>query len=87
MHYAGILVVAHRGQLEPATARLGALPGVEVYSSDPATGRLIVVQETDTAKAQEEGLRRIQALPGVATAALVEHRIDDGQAVPAPGDR
>jgi len=76
-HYSGLLVTARTGELERCRAELDALPGVEVHFVYPDSGRLIAVQEGETAKAQEEGLRRIQALPSVRVAALVEHRIDD----------
>ncbi len=76
MHYSGILVVTAPFEIHATASRLEALPGVEVHFSYPEHGRLVVVQETASARAQEEGLRRIQALPGVRLAALVEHRID-----------
>jgi nitrate reductase NapAB chaperone NapD len=57
-------------------ADLESLPGVEVHFSYPESGRIILVQETETIEAQGEGFRRIQALPRVRMAALVEHRVD-----------
>jgi nitrate reductase NapAB chaperone NapD len=83
VHYSGILVVTRPGVLDQCVETLEGLPGVEVHFSYPDSGRIIAVQETGTVREQEEGLRRIQALPGVATAALVEHRIEDD----APSDR
>ena len=77
-HYSGLLVTARSSSPERCRADLEGLPGVEVHFVYPDSGRLIAVQEGATAKAQEEGLRRIQALPSVRVAALVEHRIDDG---------
>ena len=53
------------------------MEGVEVYFAYPDSDRLVAVQESDTAQTQEEGLRRIQSLPSVRMAALVEHRIED----------
>lgn len=76
MHYAGILVISRPGSLERCLHELRALPGVEVHFSYPESHRVIAVQETGTVRDQEEGLRRIQALDSVETAALVEHRID-----------
>lgn len=55
---------------------LETLPGVSVHYCYPETGRLIAVQETDSAREQQTGLRRIQELPGVLLAAVVEHRIE-----------
>jgi len=76
MHYSGILVVVEPSRMSDAAAALESLPGVEVHYRDRERGRLIVVQETTTAEEQQEGLRRIQALPPVWMAALVEHRIE-----------
>jgi nitrate reductase NapAB chaperone NapD len=76
MHYSGILVITEANETAGCAADLGALPGVEVHFCYPESGRIILVQETDTVEAQEEGFRRIQALPRVRMAALVEHRVD-----------
>ena len=37
----------------------------------------MITQETASTAQQEEGLRRIQALPGVASAALVYHWFEE----------
>lgn len=76
MHYSGILVLIDPLDLQSSMTELAELPGVEVHYCQPERGRIIVVQETETVSAQEEGLRRIQALPLVKAAALVEHRVD-----------
>ncbi len=76
MHYSGILVVAKPLRVGDCRRQLENLPGVEVHYCVPETGRLVVVQETADVEGQEKGLRRIQALPMVKLAALVEHRID-----------
>ena len=78
MHYSGILVVTQPNEIAGCAADLEALPGVEVHFCYPESGRIILVQETETVEAQEEGFRRIQALPRVRMAALVEHRIEPG---------
>ncbi|MFQ5527532.1 MAG: chaperone NapD [Thermoanaerobaculia bacterium] len=76
MHYSGIVVVAKRFRVGDCQRELESLPGVEVHYCEPETGRLVVVQETASAKEQERGFERIQQLPEVEAAALVEHRID-----------
>lgn len=76
MHYSGLLILTRTGALDGCVEALGALPGVEVHFVYPDSGRIIAVQETETARGQQEGLRRIERLPSVATAALVEHRIE-----------
>ncbi len=76
MHYSGIVVVAKRLRVGDCQRELEALPGVEVHYCQPETGRLVVVQETESAEEQKRGFERIQALPAVEAAALVEYRID-----------
>lgn len=76
MHYSGILVMVDPSGIDQVAQTLETLSGVEVHYLYPDSGRIIAVQETDTAAEQQDGLRRIQALDGVHMAALVEHRID-----------
>ena len=76
LHYSGILVVTGPNEIDDCIADLESLPGVEVHFCDPERRRIILVQETETIEAQEEGFRRIEALPRVRMAALVEHRVD-----------
>ena len=82
MHYSGILVTTQPSRFQHTLRGLEQLPGIEVHFCYPESGRLIAVQETESAEEQELGLRRIQALPGVLMAALVEHRIDDLEGEP-----
>lgn len=81
MHYSGIVVKTDPLSVDDCRRALERLPGVEVHYCEPASGRLVVVQETANAEEQEFGLRRIQGLPLVRVAALVEHRIDLGDPV------
>jgi len=76
-HYSGILVLALDADLDRCRQELESLEGIEVHFLYPDSGRIIAVQETATADQQQEGLRRVQALPSVRVAALIEHRIDD----------
>ncbi len=76
--------------MEACRRRLESLPGVEVHHTDRPTGRMIAVLESPDLAGQEEALRRIQEVPGVRLAALVEHRIDpedaaDSAPTPAEG--
>jgi nitrate reductase NapAB chaperone NapD len=86
MHYSGILVIVNPGDVLRVIPELDALAGTEVHHHHVESGRIVVVQETETVSEQQEGLRRIQALPSVQMAALVEHRIDSEPAdQPATG--
>lgn len=85
MHVSGILVLTRSHDVDDCVQGLRALPGVEVRYAQPGTGRIVVVQESATLEQQEDGLRRIQALPRVVSAFLVQHVIDPDplDAVPA----
>lgn len=77
MHYAGLLVLTRPDTLADCVRELATLPGMDVYASDPTTGRIVVVLETQTVADQEAGLRRAQALPFVLSAELVVHHFGD----------
>lgn len=87
MNLSGILVVARPERLSAVIPALNALPGVEVHQVDEATGRIVVVQEAEGVDAEVEGLKRIQATPGVALATLVYHYFgDEAETAPVPAD-
>jgi nitrate reductase NapD len=73
LNLSGILVVVPPERLPECAADLETLPGVEVHHADPATGRLIVVQEADDVAAEMAGLTRIKARPHVHLAEMVYH--------------
>jgi nitrate reductase NapD len=77
VNVSSILIQADAPRMNEAVARLSSLPGIEVQLTDPASGKIVVTQETETTEEQEAGLRSIQALPGLLSAALVCHYIDD----------
>jgi nitrate reductase NapAB chaperone NapD len=74
----GLCITARPEELATVRAVLNDRPGVEVQASDPARGRLVVTQECATLEDHRDGLREIQALPGVLTADLVVHYRDPG---------
>lgn len=73
MNLSGILVVVSPERFDDCIADLGTLPGVEVHNTDPATGRLIVVQEAADVDAEIAGLLAIKARPHVRAADMVYH--------------
>jgi nitrate reductase NapD len=76
MNLSGILVMTRPENLPGVAAELNALPGVEVHQQDPV-GRLVVVLEADKVRAEADGLRQIQAVPGVLMAEMVFHYFED----------
>lgn len=76
----GIVVTTTAERLPEVAGALAGLPGVDVRQTDPATGRVIVVQEAASVDGEIEGMRRIQSLPGVVDASLVMHWFEDAAA-------
>lgn len=87
MNVSGIIVGCEPARLDICAAMLSAVPGIEVHASDRRRGRLVITQETLSTAEQEDGLRRIQVLPGVRHAELVYHYFDHGDADLAPAAR
>jgi nitrate reductase NapAB chaperone NapD len=77
VHLSGILVLADTDRLDACRRDLESLPGVEVHLVHRPSGRMIAVLESATLAGQTQRLRRIQELPAVRLAALVEHRIEE----------
>ncbi len=78
MNLSGILVMARPENLPAVAAGLATLPGVEVHQQDPQ-GRLVVVLEADSVRAEADGLRRIKTVPGVMMAEMVFHYFEDDE--------
>ena len=77
MNLSGIAVLVPPEQTTSTISLLNALRGVQVHYQQPETGRIVVVQEAETTAAEIDGLERIQALPGVLSAAMVYHYFED----------
>ncbi|MFN3749966.1 MAG: chaperone NapD [Thiobacillus sp.] len=78
MNLSGILVMVRPENLSAVVTELNALPGVEVHLEDPA-GRLVVVLEAESVRAETDGLRRIKTVPGVLMAEMVFHYFEDDE--------
>jgi nitrate reductase NapAB chaperone NapD len=77
MHYSGILVLCRPGATYECVRELSACHGVDVYTSDPSTGRVVIVLESETLAGQESGLLSLQSLPHTLAAELVYHYFGD----------
>lgn len=73
MNLSGIAVSLRPSLFAEAAEQIGLLPGVEIHHRDPASHRLVVVQEAASVDAEVEGLKRIKSIPGVIVAELVYH--------------
>ncbi len=83
MNISAILIVVPATEIDVASGRLEALPGVEVRHTEPATGRILAIQEAADVGAEVEGLKRIKALPGIILAEMVYHHFEDDPGIAA----
>jgi nitrate reductase NapAB chaperone NapD len=81
MNISGIVVAALPEHVEEVAHSLAALPGVEVFQTEVAAGKLVVVQEAASIGEEVEGFKRIRALPHVIAADLVQHYFEEDQEV------
>jgi nitrate reductase NapD len=80
MNLSGIAISIRPQRFDDTVALLGDLPGVEVHYQDPASARIVVVQEAESVDDEVAGLKRIKSVPGVVVAELVYHYFADDQA-------
>lgn len=73
MNLSGIAVVVPPAQMDKAIFALNQLEHVEVFHTDPASGKIVVVQEATSVSAEINGLKKIKALPMVTYAEMVYH--------------
>ncbi len=81
MNISGIVVAALPEHVEDVARSLAGLPGVEVFQTEVAAGKLVVVQEAASIGEEVEGFKRIRALPHVIAADLVQHYFEEDQEV------
>ena len=65
MNISGIAVTTHPEWVAEVAQSLSGIEGVEVFQTDVASGKLVVIQEAPSVGAEVEGFKRIRALPHV----------------------
>ena len=75
MNMSGILVVVSPDNFAASVDDLNHMDGIDVYHSDPETGRIVVVQEAENVGAEIQGLKRLKKLPYVRLAEMVYHYV------------
>ena len=90
MNISGILVVVSPQRVDSMVEQLQQLDGIDVHHIDAATGRIVITQEAATIRDEVDGLKRIQALPGIILAEMSYHNFEDDsellQGIPADLD-
>ena len=74
-HISSLVVHAMPDALDHVSAKLTALPGIEIHAQDPS-GKLILTLETDYEAVIVEHMNAIYGIRGVLSAALVFHHIE-----------
>lgn len=77
MNISGILVVVSPQRVESIVEQLQGLDGIDVHHIDAASGRIVITQEAATIRDEVDGLKRIQALPGIILAEMSYHNFED----------
>jgi len=90
MNISGILVVVSPQRVDSMVEQLNELDGIDIHHIDAATGRIVITQEAPTIRDEVDGLKRIQALPGIILAEMSYHNFEDDsellQGIPADLD-
>lgn len=73
MNISGIVVTALPEHVAEVSQSLSALPGLQVYQTDVASGKLVVVQEAASVGEEVEGFKRIRCVTHVIAVDLVQH--------------
>ena len=79
MNLSGILVVTQPENMTQVATALNDLNGVEVFHTDQATGRFVIVQEAQSVTDEIAGLKRIKKLPHIIMAEMVHHYVGEGE--------
>lgn len=77
MNISGLLVHCVPNQNLSCVMELDALPGVEVFHQDEATGRIVVIEEAASVIDEVELFKSIKALPSVLSVEMVYHYFED----------
>jgi periplasmic nitrate reductase NapD len=77
MNISGIMVTALPEHVVEVAQSLSALQGLQVFQTDAASGKLVVVQEAASVGEEVEGFKRIRAVPHVIAADLVQHYFEE----------
>ncbi len=84
-HVASLLVFAQPAQAEQVAASVRQMAGAELHATSPE-GKMIVTVESGDEQAINDCLNAIQVQPGVVSAALIYHEVDQGPATASQPD-
>ena len=84
-HVASLLVYVRPAEADRVAAAVQQLNGTEVHATSPE-GKMIVTVESGDEQAINDCLTAIQTHPGVVSAALIYHEVEQGPAAACPPD-
>lgn len=83
MFVSGVVVCCRPEHALAVEASLRTVPGAEIYQSDAASGRFVIVISADSIEAETECFETLRKLPDVIDVSLVVHReLNDGDGAP-----
>ncbi len=82
-HITSLLVQAHAGRIGELAGTLGTVAEVDVQTAD-ASGKLVLIVETQSLGRVTELIEQINAMDGVVGTTLVYHQIEDSEALDQP---
>lgn len=83
LHVASLLVYLHPDRAAAAMAEIEQLRGTELHGYSP-DGKVIVVIESQDEHRITEHLNGISVMPGVLSASLIYHEVDEADAEDTP---
>ena len=75
-HIASLVVRCRPERLQEAQAAISAMPAIEVPASNDHTKMVVLLEMTDESELLG-GISRIESTPGVVSATLVFHQVDE----------
>lgn len=76
LHISSLVVQVRPDSLLAVRDAITALPGTEIHA-ESELGKLVVVLDVESAAVLSERMDQIQKLPGVLSASLVFHHVED----------
>lgn len=77
MNYSGILITLKTDAFEQTLGRLHSLPNLEIFRTQPETGRAVAVIEADAVQAEADLFESVRRTEGVLDVSLINHYFSD----------
>ena len=86
MHISGLAARFRPEQLDSIHSVLSNFSWVDVHAVERETGKMILVMEGENVHDETDKLKRLQAIPGMASVDLVYHAFESSDEITPPND-